>query len=170
MTHPYLLFFSKQNGNLTNSPELSKYLDDTAHRHINTDSDSEVLINILANNLQEFNKVRINQDDFFKALEGLNNRCLGGYACTGLITGSGVFGFRDPHGIRPLVYGSRKCDKGIDYMIASESVALEALGFTVIRDVSPGEAILITKDGVIHTKVCFSQKITVRALQKMPAN
>ena len=128
------------------------------HRHINTDSDSEVILNLLAHNLQQRNKLRINEEDIFEAIVELLRACKGGYACVGMITGYGIIAFRDPHGIRPLVYGKRETPDGTDYMIASESVALSVEGYTLIADVQPGEAIIITKGpgGQVFRRRCIA--------------
>lgn len=128
------------NGNLTNAVELRHFLDYEAHRHINTDSDSEALLNVFAECLSQAGKVRVNEDDVFKAISGVMAQCRGGYACVSMIPGFGIIGFRDPHGIRPVVYGRRKSDTadGYDYMIASESVVLDFLGYTEVTDIKPG--------------------------------
>ncbi|CAG8464053.1 2904_t:CDS:10 [Paraglomus brasilianum] len=141
------------NGNLVNAEALKVFLDKEAHRHINTDSDSEILLNIFANNLQQTGKVRINEQDIFTAIKGLNSQCVGGYACVVMIAGFGIIGLRDPYGIRPICFGKRKSPKGWDYMIASESVALSANGFTDIEDIKPGEAVIITKQAVSREQV-----------------
>jgi len=142
------------NGNLTNGEELKRELFRDDLRHINTDSDSEVLLNILAHELQRLGKLRLEVEDVFDAVEKLHKRCRGGYAAVAMISGFGILGFRDPYGIRPVIFGERETEAGKEYMIASESVAITSLGFTVIRDIEPGEAIFITKDGKLHTRQC----------------
>ncbi len=142
------------NGNLTNSEELKRELFRDDLRHINTDSDSEVLLNILAHELQRLGKLRLEVEDVFDAVEKLHKRCRGGYAAVAMISGFGILGFRDPYGIRPVIFGERETEAGKEYMIASESVAITSLGFTVIRDIKPGEAIFITKDGKLHARQC----------------
>lgn len=142
------------NGNLTNTEQLRKDLFLSDLRHINTESDSEVLLNVLAHEIQEQGKLRPTPEDIFKAVEGVNKRARGGYAVVALLSNYGVLAFRDPNGIRPLVFGVRDTDKGQEYMIASESVALDVLGFKLIRDVAPGEAIYITTDGEFHSQQC----------------
>ena len=142
------------NGNLTNSEELKSELFRDDLRHINTDSDSEVLVNVLADELQRMGKPRLEVGDVFDAVGKLHKRCRGGYAAVAMISGFGILGFRDPFGIRPVIFGERDTEAGKEYMIASESVAIDSLGFTVIRDIKPGEAIFITKDGKLHTRQC----------------
>ncbi|WP_374090191.1 amidophosphoribosyltransferase [Methylomicrobium lacus] len=142
------------NGNLTNTDELKQALFVEDQRHINTDSDSEVLLNVFAHELQSLGKLDLSVDDVFEAVRGVHRRCRGAYAVVIMITGVGILGFRDPHGIRPIVYGERKSDKGSEFMIASESVALDVLGFELIRDIEPGEAVFIEESGELHTRQC----------------
>ncbi len=142
------------NGNLTNGEELKHDLFIEDLRHLNTDSDSEVLLNVLARELERLGKIRLEVDDVFDAVSKLHQRCRGGYAAVAMITGFGILGFRDPHGIRPVAFGERDTDKGKEYIIASESVAIDALDFTLIRDIAPGEAVFITTDGKLYTRQC----------------
>jgi amidophosphoribosyltransferase len=150
---PYGLVLA-HNGNLINSDELGEELQHTDLRHLNTDSDSEVLLNIFAHELAEFGKVQLNKNDIFAALTRVNQRIKGAYAVVAMIVGHGIVAFRDPHGIRPLIYGKRQTPAGTEYMVASESVALSALGFTPVRDVKPGEAIFIDLKGDVHSHQC----------------
>ncbi|MBL4571972.1 MAG: amidophosphoribosyltransferase [Gammaproteobacteria bacterium] len=151
---PYGLCLA-HNGNLTNSKELSRDLFKEDLRHINTDSDSEVLLNIFAHELQRRNKMKPLAEDVFAAVAGVHNRCRGGFAAVVMLSGYGIVGFRDKNGIRPLVFGSRVSSKGKkEYMIASESVALDSQGFTLERDVAPGEAVYIDINGELHAQVC----------------
>jgi amidophosphoribosyltransferase len=142
------------NGNLTNAAVLKRELFVQDQRHINTESDSEVLLNVFAHELQDLGKLKVGPDDVFQAVAAVHRRCRGAYSVVAMITGFGIIAFRDPHGIRPLVFGERRTPKGTDYMIASESVALDVLGFELIRDVQPGEAIIIEKRGTLHTRQC----------------
>ena len=142
------------NGNLTNHEQLAQELFEADHRHLNTSSDSEVLLNILAHELQSQNKFNLKKEDIFSAVEGVHHRCKGAYAVVVNIAGHGLLGFRDPNGIRPLVYGQRKTPDGkMEYMMASESVALDALGFEVVRDLAPGEILYIDENGEKSTHV-----------------
>jgi len=142
------------NGNLTNTDELKQALFLEDQRHINTDSDSEVLLNVFAHELQSLGKLDLSVDDIFQAVSGVHRRCRGAYAVVIMIAGVGILGFRDPHGIRPIVFGERKSEQGSEFMIASESVALDVLGFELIRDIEPGEAVFIEESGVLHTQQC----------------
>jgi amidophosphoribosyltransferase len=147
------------NGNLTNGDELKRDLFIEDLRHINTESDSEVLLNVFAHELQVQGKIRITEKEVFKAVAGVHKRCRGAYAAVAMITGYGVLGFRDPFGIRPIVYGKRDTSAGTEYMIASESVALDVLGFERIRDLEPGEAVFIDTAGKLHTFQCAANPI-----------
>ena len=147
------------NGNLTNADDLKHELFVEDLRHINTESDSEILLNVLAHELHVQRKLRIDDKDLFQAVEGVHRRCRGGYAAVAMIPGFGILGFRDPNGIRPLVYGRRETDEGVEYMIASESVALDTLDFTLIADVAPGEAVFIDVEGRISTHQCAAQPV-----------
>lgn len=142
------------NGNLTNAHELRKELYLQDRRQINTDSDSEFLLNIFAQELQRQNALHVTPDDIFAAVSGVHQRCKGAYAVVAMLTRDGLVGFRDPNGIRPLVYGYRDTDKGKEFMLASESVALDTQGYKLIRDVEPGEAIFITPEGNVYTRQC----------------
>ncbi|MCK5355190.1 MAG: amidophosphoribosyltransferase, partial [Methyloprofundus sp.] len=142
------------NGNLTNTATLKKELFIQDQRHLNTNSDSEVLLNIFAHELQMLGKLELNKDDIFKAIRGVHHRCKGAYAVVIMIPNIGIIGFRDPHGIRPIVFGERKSASGSEFMIASESVALDVLGFELIRDIEPGEAVFIEESGQLHTQQC----------------
>ncbi|MEJ2143344.1 MAG: amidophosphoribosyltransferase [Gammaproteobacteria bacterium] len=142
------------NGNLTNAAELKRDLFRADRRHINTDSDSEVLLNVFAHELQQEGKLTLDPGDIFEAVSGVHRRVHGAYAVVTMITGYGIVGFRDPHGIRPIVFGKRETPKGAEYIIASESVAIDSLGFELIRDIAPGEAVFIDINGNLHTQQC----------------
>ncbi|MFK7160997.1 amidophosphoribosyltransferase [Marinospirillum sp. MEB164] len=144
------------NGNLTNSEKLSEELFRTDLRHINTNSDSEVLLNIFAHELGK-QGMTLSAQDIFAAVSRVYQRCEGGYAAVAMISGYGLLGFRDPNAIRPIVFGRRLTPQGIEYMIASESVALDAAGFDLVRDLAPGEAIFIDQHGQLHSQVCTPQ-------------
>jgi amidophosphoribosyltransferase len=140
------------NGNLINAEELSQQLFDSDRRHLNTRSDSEVLLNVLAHELQNQSPAQVlSPERIFDAVDGVYRRCRGAFSTIALICGHGILGFRDPHGIRPMVLGSRETGKGKEYVLASESVALDVLGFELERDVEPGESIFITLDGRLLT-------------------
>lgn len=167
------------NGNITNTHELTKYLQDTVGRHVNTESDSELLLNLFAEAMTKQEKGKTMKEMVFSAVEDVMGKCTGGYAGLYLINGIGLVSFRDPHGIRPLVFGCRNSKtkgtnghKGntvppspermssapnpqLDYVIASESVVIDTLGFDLVRDVKPGEAIFLDMNtGQCHTRVC----------------
>lgn len=149
------------NGNLTNAESLGAYLRDECMRHINTSSDSELLLNILAVELGHRSRAlriegnpHINIETVFGAVEAVNQRVKGGYACVSVISGYGLLAFRDPNGIRPLIYGKRRSEDGEEFIVASESVAITALGFEVVRDVAPGEAIFISASGHLFSRQC----------------
>ncbi len=150
---PYGLSLA-HNGNLTNSAELSSDLFNEDLRHINTDSDSEILLNVFAHELQQLRKVIPTAEDIFTAVRGVHKRCRGGYAALVMILGHGIVGFRDSNGIRPLVFGKRERNGMTEYMLASESVALDSQGFTLVRDVAPGEAVYVDVNGNLTTAVC----------------
>ncbi|HET9122536.1 MAG TPA: amidophosphoribosyltransferase, partial [Acidiferrobacteraceae bacterium] len=120
----------------------------------NTESDSEVLLNVFAHELQQAGRLRLTPDHVFRAVAGVHRRCRGAYAVAILIVGFGILAFRDPFGIRPVVYGRRNTDHGPEHIVASESVALDVLGFDLVRDVEPGEALFIDLDGVMHHRQC----------------
>tara|TARA_R110002020_G_scaffold164137_3_gene350569 strand:+ start:6434 stop:7939 length:1506 start_codon:yes stop_codon:yes gene_type:complete len=142
------------NGNLTNVEQLSREIYESDLRHINTNSDSEVLLNVFAHELARCGKLQPSQEDIFDAVRAVHKRCVGGYAAIAMVTGYGIVGFRDPNAIRPIVFGQRETENGVEYMIASESVSLDVLGFDLIRDLEPGEAVYITDKGDLHTRQC----------------
>lgn len=144
-------------------------MDATAHRHINTSSDSELLLNIFANNLQQTGKFRINEEDIFSAIGGLMEQCKGAYACVAMLAGFGIIAFRDPNGIRPIGMGVRPSTSGSgkDYLFASESVVADASGFTEWEDVKPGMPFLslyytllkvIAGEAIIVTRTSISRR------------
>ncbi len=143
------------NGNLTNAEQLKIEMFKNDRRHINTDSDSEVLLNVLAHEIQEVTTgLSLDPSMLFKAVSTLHKRVRGSYAVVAQIAGYGLLAFRDPFGIRPLCIGFNDTDRGPEYLIASESVALEGLGFHFLRDVMPGEAIFIDNDGKLYNQQC----------------
>jgi amidophosphoribosyltransferase len=142
------------NGNLTNAHEIREKLFEKDRRHINTTSDSEVLLNVLAHEIDTV-KGNVTNDDVFRAVANVHRSIKGAYAVVAMIIGHGMVAFRDPHGIRPLCIGKRIDSVGrVEYMVASESVALDAVGFEFMRDVAPGEAVYVTFDGELFTKQC----------------
>src|SRR6185369_16114033 len=144
------------NGNLTNARELAEVIIREDRRHLNTSSDSEVLLNVLASELQRVGTPRVTPADIFAAVSAVYRRCRGGYAVVSMVIGHGLLGFRDPNGIRPLVLGQRETPKGAEWMLASESVALDMLGFKLVRDVAPGEVVHIDVHGRLHSQVCVA--------------
>ena len=148
------------NGNLINTDELRRQVFEQDRRNINTESDSEVLLNVFAHELDR--QRSLTPESVFKAIEGVMDRAKGGYAAVATVLGLGLVAFRDPHGIRPLVLGRRVVEGGTEYAIASESVALDILGFEHLRDVGAGEGIVVTNDGELHHRQC------TQALQSAP--
>src|SRR5687767_733255 len=143
------------NGNLTNSEQLKEEMFRTDRRHVNTGSDSEVLVNVLAHELEQASvKLRLDPAAIFAAVASVHRRVRGAYAVVAMIAGYGVLAFRDPFGIRPLVIGYNETPAGTEYMVASESVAVDALGFRVLRDVAPGEAVFIDENGKFESRQC----------------
>lgn len=150
---PYGIAFA-HNGNLTNTQQLGKELFEEDLRHINTRSDSEILLNVFAGELAKLHKHHINEQDIFTAVSHVHQRVRGAYAAIGMIPGYGIFGFRDPNGIRPLILGKRVTATGTKHMLASESVALTALGYKITQDIKPGEAVVIDRQGRVFIQQC----------------
>ncbi|UHQ18167.1 amidophosphoribosyltransferase [Lysobacter sp. KIS68-7] len=140
------------NGNLINTDALRREVFEEDRRNVNTESDSEVLLNVFAHELDT--QKALTPEAVFRAVEGVNRRAKGGYAVVCTVLGLGLVAFRDPHGIRPLVLGRRTTAQGNEYAVASESVALDVLGFERMRDVAPGEAVVVTARGELHTQLC----------------
>ncbi|MBU6491297.1 MAG: amidophosphoribosyltransferase [Burkholderiales bacterium] len=151
---PYGIIMA-HNGNLTNWEQLRDEMFRVDRRHINTSSDSEVLLNVLAHELQTASTdISLSREGLFRAVSGMHRRVRGSYAIVALIAGFGLLACRDPFGIRPLCFGRHEGPNGTEWMVASESVALEGMGFTFVRDVAPGEAVIIDLDGNLHTQQC----------------
>ena len=151
---PFGLVLS-HNGNLTNAAELKAELFNTDHRHINTDSDSEVLLNVLAHELEKTTRgLPLTPADVFAAVRGVHKRVKGSYAVVALIAGHGLLAFRDPFGIRPLCLGRGRNEDGDTVMVASESVALEGTSHQFVRDIAPGEAVFVDLEGTVHAEQC----------------
>ena len=146
------------NGNLTNSDELKALLVQQDRRHLNTGSDTEALLNVFAHELQCQGGEAVTPDAIFAAVAAVHRRCRGGYAVVALVIGYGLVAFRDPHGIRPLCMGRRESPEGLEQMVASESVAMDALDFQVVRDIQPGEAIIIEANGTLHSRQCSPRR------------
>jgi amidophosphoribosyltransferase len=143
------------NGNLTNSVQLTQEMFRQDLRHINTNSDSEVLLNVLAHEIEHTaHNAVLNADMVFEAVAAVHKRCRGAYAVVAMIANFGLLAFRDPNGIRPLVIGRHDSENGVEYVVASESVALDVLGYTLVRDVEPGEAVFIDMDGNFFSRQC----------------
>jgi amidophosphoribosyltransferase len=144
------------NGNLTNSEELKEDMFRTDLRHINTTSDSEVLLNVLAHEMMQAlsDRPTFDHQTVFRAVAGVHRRCRGAYAVVAMIAGFGLLAFRDPYGIRPLVIGTHETEAGTEWLVASESVALDTLGFKLLRDIAPGEAVLISPEGTMQSLQC----------------
>lgn len=142
------------NGNLTNAQALAQSLFHQDFRHINTGSDSEVILNVFAHELQRVCELELTKEAIFRAVEGVHRRCRGAYAVVLLIAGAGMVAFRDPFGIRPLIYGTKQVEGKTEVMVASESAALTSLGFSQLQDVAPGEALFIQESGNIARSQC----------------
>ena len=148
------------NGNLTNSESLKQEMFRQDLRHINTNSDSEVLLNVLAHELQAAStKYQVDAETIFKAVAGVHRRVRGAYAVVAMIAGYGLLAFRDPYGIRPLIIGKNETGAGCEYLVASESVAIDTLGFKILRDVAPGEAVLIDTRGHFVSRQCAERTV-----------
>jgi amidophosphoribosyltransferase len=143
------------NGNLTNADALKEEMFRLDLRHINTNSDSEVLLNVLAHELERASvKLRLDPQTIFTAVSAVHRRCRGAYSVVAMIAGYGMLAFRDPYGIRPAVIGYNETPEGTEYMVASESVAIDALGYRVLRDIAPGEAVLVDEEGNFYSQQC----------------
>ncbi len=143
------------NGNLTNSDQLKEEMFRQDLRHINTNSDSEVLLNVLAHELEKASvKLRLDPQTIFRAVAAVHRRVRGAYSVIAMIAGYGVLAFRDPYGIRPAVIGYNETEHGTEYMVASESVAVDSLGYKLLRDIAPGEAVFIDEDGSFYSQQC----------------
>jgi amidophosphoribosyltransferase len=148
------------NGNLTNAEALKQEMFRQDLRHINTNSDSEVLLNVLAHELELAAKgQKLDPETIFSAVANVHRRCRGAYAVVAMIAGYGLLAFRDPFGIRPLVFGRNRSEAGTEYLVASESVALTAFGFELVRDVAPGEAIFIEDGGAFYSRQCAAKPV-----------
>ncbi len=142
------------NGNLTNTEKLKAELFEEDLRHLNTESDTEAILNVFAHELASLAKPQFDIEGVFRSVSAVHERCRGGYAIIAMIVGKGVLAFRDPNGIRPVCYGTRQRNGKTEYMIASESVALQAQGFELVRDLAPGEAVFVSEDCEFFSKQC----------------
>jgi amidophosphoribosyltransferase len=142
------------NGNLTNSEEIKAMLVGHDRRHLNTGSDTEALLNVFAHELQRQDGREPSPEAIFAAVAAVHRRCRGGYAVVALIIGYGIVAFRDLHGIRPICLGVREGTSGVEHMVASESVAMDAISFRMVRDIQPGEAVIIENNGTVHSRQC----------------
>lgn len=145
------------NGNLTNTVELREQVVNSDMRHLNTQSDSEVLLNVLADEIHQLNVKKLTKEDVFKAMNGVYKRVKGAYAVIVIIAGQGLLAFRDPNGIRPLIMGQRTLGLKTDTVFASESVALDVLGFTPQRDLKPGEVMWVDREGIVSSQICAEE-------------
>ncbi len=146
------------NGNLVNTTELRFHLKEVDRRHLNTESDTEALLNLFAHEIQIQQKESLTPESVFKASTAVFNKCSGGYAVVAMVLNEGLVAMRDPNGIRPLVIGTREAGNKIEYMVASESVALNAAGFSLMRDILPGESIYISQNGDFYSHQCVKPK------------
>lgn len=142
------------NGNLINAEVLKEEIFRSDLRHVNTDSDSEILLNVFAHELRQSATVQLTPDDIFDAVTRVHQRCKGGYAAVAMLVDNGIVAFRDPFGIRPVCFGTREGPNGPEYMFASESVALDAMGFSLLRDLQPGEAVYVDQQADVYSRVC----------------
>lgn len=141
------------NGNLTNSTQLAKEITEQDYRHLNTTSDSEVLLNVLSLALRKQRPTKLTAEHVFRAVRMVFRRCKGAYSAVALIGGHGIVGIRDPHGIRPLQLGRRRVGEKFEYMIASEDTVFKALDYEFVRDIAPGEVVFIDKNNKLHSRV-----------------
>ena len=153
------------NGNLTNTGELKDELFRQDLRHLNTNSDSELLLNVLAHELAaQARGSELDVEGIFAAVAAVHRRCKGAYAVVAMIAGYGLLAFRDPYGVRPLVYGSNMTDDGPEFLVASESVALDTLGFSLVRDVGAGEALFVDANGSLYMRQCSETPVRLPCL------
>ncbi|MSR86681.1 amidophosphoribosyltransferase [Candidatus Peribacteria bacterium] len=142
------------NGNLTNAAQLAKEIKEQDFRHLNTTSDSEVLLNVFSLALRKQRPKTLTAEHVFRAVRMVHRRCKGSYSAVVLIGGHGILAFRDPYGIRPLQFGKRKFGMKEEYILASENTVMKPLGYELVRDLLPGEAIFIDRHNKVHARVC----------------